>query len=452
MTGLLLAALLTGPAHAQSVADCLNDDSYPLAGTSGYANGLDALRINAATYNATAFAERSIFPTAIAAMEQDRRDARMRADGQVTADEQAAIEQGADAGGFGTEGMLGATKKGPFAGWDPGGAVVYEANQTYGVTRVPVWQYSADCPAEYRVADRPMDLTSANLGAAGRYGRIGFFFSSSIVYGNLAEPGQGQRIALGVMMPVVATYALATTPFSGQAQVIQGSTSWATDFIGGVSADLELVEVRAGYTASDGWYLSAGEQRIGLFGNTVARDGFSRFDQFAAGARQVKWGGLSDKGVGRSTLFARQVPMGEAEVDQAGERVTVADRLLTGHVRQDDIAGMVDVAFGYAFEPTARVHDLEVGVHRRGWYDPVAGAAYWRVAAGMVQLPTQHYYGLDGGTFVSARGEVLAPLRVGGRDAMRLSFALMLNDEEQLAVFPFAYNAVSYRLNITGRL
>ncbi|MCB9779873.1 MAG: hypothetical protein H6742_15010 [Alphaproteobacteria bacterium] len=431
MIALLLMSILalTSSARAQGIEDCLNDDSYPLAGTSGYANGLDALRINAATYNATAFAERSIFPAAIEAMKADEK-----------------------AGEDGDGGMLGATKQGPFSGWDPGGALVYEVNQTYGVARVPVWQYSPDCPAEYRVATRPMDLTSANLGAAGRYGRVGFFFSSAIVYGNLGEPARSQRIALGVVMPVVATYALATTPFSGNSQVIQGSTAWATDFIGGVSADLELVEVRAGYTASSGWYLSAGEQRIGLFGNTVARDGFSRFDQFAAGAKRVKWGELSDKGVGRSTLFARQVPMGEAEVDEGGERVTIADKLLTGHVRQDDIMGRFDIAFGYAFKPTTSVHDVEAAVHSRGFSDPGANPVYWRIAAGMVQLPTQHYYGLDGGTFLSVRGEVLAPLQIRDRHAADLAFTLMLNDEEQLAVFPFAYNAVTWRLNVTGRL
>lgn len=450
---MILPLLLVPAALAQSATECLNDYSYPLAGTSGYANGLDALRINAATYSATAFAERTIFPTAIAAMKQDADDAEALEDGELSEEERDAMTAASRESGLGTQGALGATQRGPFKGWDPGGALVYEVNQTYGVTRVPVWQVGADCPDEYRIADRPMDLTSANVGAAGRYGRVGFFFSSAIVYGNLGESRQQTRIGLSVLMPMIATTALATTPLTGSAQVIQGSTAWATDFIGGVSADLELVEVRAGYTASDGWYLSAGEQRVGLFGNTVAQDGFTRFDQFAAGAQRVKWGGASDKGVGRSTLFARQVPTGEAEqVDEDGEQRTVVDRLLTGHVRQEDIAGIVDVAFAYAFKPTASVHDAELGLHSRGFHDPQQPGAYWRVAAGTVILPAQHYYGLDGGTFVSVRGDMVMPMALGGRDAYRFAFSFMFNDEEQLAVFPFAENALTWRATITGRL
>lgn len=440
-----LALLLLGSAFAQSAADCLNDDSYPLAGTSGYSNGLDALRINAATYNATAFAERTLFPTAIAAMALDE-----VASGDTDPDE---LEDAASEAGLGTQGALGPTRRGFFAGWDPGGAVVYEVNQSYGVARVPVWQVGADCPAEYRIASRPLDLTSANLGAAGRYGRVGFFFSSAIVYGNLGEGGQQTRVGLSVLMPVIATATLGITPLTGGAQVVQGSTAWATDFIGGVSADLELVELRAGYTASAGWYLSAGEDRVGLFGNTVAKDGFSRFDQFAAGAKRVRWGEVSDKGVGHSTLFARQVPMAEAEVEEGGERVTVVDRLLTGHVRQEDIAGVFDVAFGYAFKPSPAVHDAQVGWHSRGFHEPAGGSgAFWNLSAGMVQLPARHFYGIDGGSFVAVRGDLVSPLRISGKDAGRLGLAVMFNDEEQLALFPFANNALSWRLNITGRL
>ncbi len=450
---LLLGLSVVGDARAQSVDDCLNDDSYPLAGTSGYNNGLDALRINAATYSATAFAERSVFPTAILAMKQDEKDAKRLSDGELSEAEQEAMATESRETGLGTAGALGATRRGPFKGWNPGGALVYETNQHYGVTRVPIWQVGLDCPEEYRVASRPMDLTSANIGAAGRYGRIGFFFSSAIVYGNLGEPGQANRITLGVMMPIVATYSLATTPLTGGAQVIQGSTAWGTDFIGGVSADLELVEVRAGYTASDGWYLSAGEERVGLFGNTVAKDGFTRVDQFAAGAKRVKLGKASEKGVGRPTAFARQVPMGEAEqVEEDGEERTVVDKLLTGHVRQDDIAHVLDVAFGYAFKPVASVHDVEVGVHSKNFHDPAARGTFWRIAGGMVEIPTQHFYGIDGGTFVSLRGELTAPFGINRQDAGRFNFAILFNDEEQLSFLPFAANAVTWRINVTGRL
>ena len=447
---LLLGA---GLAQAQSPADCLNDDSYPLAGTAGYANGLQALRINAATYNATAFAEGSLFPTARAALAQDEADAKRAAGEAGTAEEQQEQAQAAAAAGLGTQGAVGPTQRGVFRGWDLAGAVVYEANQYYGVTRVPVWQVGADCPAEYRVADRPLDLTAVNLGAAARYCRLGFFFSSSIVYGNLGESKDQTRVGLSVISTMVATTALALTPFTGRTSVIQGSTSWATDFVAGATADLELVELRAGYTASRGWFLSAGEDRVGLFGNTVAKDDFSRFDQFSLGAKRVKWGKASEKGVGRSTAFARQVPMTEVQtVDAEGQPTTVADPLRTGHVRQEDLFGRLDLAFGYAVKPVPMVHDVAVAWHSRGFNEPVPSGASWRIAGGMVQLPVQHYYGLDGGSYLNLRGEFASPVRVNGQDAGRLSLLVLFNDEEQLAVFPFATNAVSWRANFTVRL
>ena len=43
-------------------------------------------------------------------------------------------------------------------------------------------------------------------------------------------------------------------------------------------------------------------------------------------------------------------------------------------------------------------------------------------------------------------------MRVNGQDAGRLSLLVLFNDEEQLAVFPFATNAVSWRANFTVRL
>lgn len=414
MIALLAAGL--GVALAQdSIEGCLNDDTYPIGGTAGYRTGLEAMRVNAATYNATAFAERSLFPET----------------------------RGED------EGKGKGAKTGGLQGGDA--VVVYEVRQTFGVTRVPTWSVGGDCPDDLRFQSRPVDLMSANLGVAGRWGPIGAYYAAGIVYGNVSEPTNRQRIPMGILLPLGASYGLVFSGLAGSRSVVFGSTALAVDSIAGLEVHTAPVDLRAGWAFSRGLHLSATEKTVGFFGNAVLRQGLSDLSQFAAGAGRVRWGEAS-KVIGRTSAFARGLPIAEV-VDLTTGQTTTAD-LLTGHLQQEDIGRWLDLAAAVAFAPERQLNEARVGVHSPGFHDAGERAglrgrgALWRVQGGMTQIPTQWAYDVPGGTYLHLRGDVAAPFALGDDAGGVFRFGLMMNDPEQLALFPFAVNAVSYSLDV----
>jgi len=232
---------------------------------------------------------------------------------------------------------------------------------------------------------------------------------------------------------------------------VQGGAAWSIDSIAGLSLDAEFVELRAGWVSSQGVHFSVSETTVGFFGNTVLRDGFSDLSQFAIGAKRVRWGEVS-QWIGRSTLFGRGLPLVESQPQQQEDQGT---DLITTHVEQTEIAERVDVIVSVASQPNAFLHEAQLALHTRGYYDLNGDfVPKMLVRGGIVTLPEQWYYAQPGGQYIHFRYEAGFRFPVGGDTSKigELSMALLVNDAEHLALYPFAVNSAHYRFNFTMRL
>lgn len=407
----MIALLLAAAAHAQADRNqCSTDDAFPLAGTAGFDNALEALRTNAATYSAASFLERTGL----------RRIA--------LSDEKKV------------------------------GSAQFATNWTFGVTRVPVWQEDVtygECPDEFLLVSRPLDLHAYNLGFAFRVGPVGAFYTASMTAGYMSDIAYFRPFqALGVA--VVSPWVLAAAPLAGSLQTQVGASAYAQDFVAGVIVDAGVASLRGGYTQSRGWYLSGQDALVGaLFGTIVLRDGLSFVGQARAGVEQLPLPEGIGERVGRPSAFLRVLPLTEQQTDPAvGEVGPRQLDLTTGHLEQHDLMGLVDLRFGYAIRPTPAVYNVSVAVH-----DP----SFWRSAeegstgihgyleAGMVQVPDQFYYGVEGGPKLHLRGQIsggtsaIAPEKGGS-----FSLVLLYNDPEQTALYPFAVDALTISTELKG--
>lgn len=411
MSLLLLITAAQAQVFSNEAQNCLADDAWPIAGNAGLENGLSALRINAQTYNATRFAEKNLYPVWE----------------QVQADIKGEEEE--------------ATTPALFA------RVSYEYNANLGVARVPLWYGSDDCPDDLRLSTSPLDVYANNFGIVGRYGKLGFYYSGSFTFGTTAFPRNDYRAVMALMtFPMIGAYGTMAAPFSGAGvSVVQGSSAYALDWVGGAMYEGTLLKARAGYVRSRGFHASVENPQSGLFANWVWRgdSGFD-FSQYAAGAEQVRWGKASDK-VGKTSLFTRGVPISESR--QPGQQV----QLRTQHIAQDSIAGRLDVAASWATEPQPLLHEAWVAIHSVGFHDSLGpeglnGAFMQRLGAGVYQMPAQYYYGLEARTLYSARLDYRYAL--GDAGVMNTTFSY--NDPEQLLIFPFARDAFAVRFTFEG--
>ena len=73
----------------------------------------------------------------------------------------------------------------------------------------------------------------------------------------------------------------------------------------------------------------------------------------------------------------------------------------------------------------------------------------WRLQGGTVEMPDLYSMGTPGGRLYSARLD--AAFRGGDGDAVfQGRFGLFFNDPEQLVLYPFARNVLSYRMSLEG--
>ena len=353
-------------------------------------------------------------------------------------------------------------------GGEDGVAFAIEQNVTYGVTHVPVLINEEnlfdpeDCPAELqKIAMSPLDLQAHNLGFGFRKGHLGGFYSSSLTFGTTAIPNQMNRIMIwsGAMMMYGPTLLL-TAPLTGTWVQDSGASAFAMDWIGGVFYDGEPVHVRAGYAGdSQGLYASALEPRSGAFASLISRPGqggleslrvgIDRFDLKALGAE------AAGSKIGATTAYYRELPYGQTEDLDAsgGDEAALSERLRSGHFQQDDIAEVLDLRFAYTLQPIVTVSEVIVGLHSAG-YRPVRGqplesAGGFKVMVGQVTLPDMYSLGVQGGSFWMF--DLEATVR-GGPEAGSVGgyFGIQMNHPDQLALYPFARNAVSYRYTIQG--
>jgi hypothetical protein len=413
-------------AAALAQNDCLSSSAYPVAGTTGYRNAVTALRTNAVTYAATSFAEREVFPIRNAMREPNA----------------------------------------------PKAVVVYEFNNLFNAAKTPMMSFSEDCPVDRRFATHPVDLIGANLGGVFRYKRFGAYYAAGFTVGAPSSRDRFQRYAGAIAgYPAASAPPLLFAPLIGNQMVLSGNSAMAIDSLGGVVIDAEIAELRAGWTATRGLHVSVADPRFGLYGNAILNDGLSEVGQFEAGARRFRPGGAVGEKVGSTSLFGRGLPLTEAS-ERDGERFA-PEQLLTGHFVQDSIAGVLDVAAAYALAPTPQLFEGRIGLHSKGFHDIAVGdftepdpdatdpdapapdpnapadEAFlfgYLVQGGVVQLPDQWYYGVEGGARPQIRLEMSAGSAKGAFHA-----TIMMNEPEVLALYPFAVRAVHYRVAMRGR-
>jgi hypothetical protein len=171
--------------------------------------------------------------------------------------------------------------------------------------------------------------------------------------------------------------------------------------------------------------------------------------------------------VGTTTMFFRDLPFGEiagagseansniltpvAQNTGSSDAQSDGTRLKTLHFRQHSIMKIIDIDATYALKPQAQLFEGMIGVHTPDYYpmhlvlrdkdqSPEQG---FLVKLGMTQLPPRYALGVEGGRFFSAKAEY----RSGPVFVM-----LLFNDAEQLALYPFATNAHSFRIGVSAHL
>lgn len=416
--------LLTGLAWAQggfiygtpgTRNDC--EGNAPIAGTAGYRNARAAITTNSQVFSAAAFAERELFPRLAEAAQAD------------------------DDGRF--------------------GVALYEQAATFGVTDVPTVETSypfGSCPQAYRLAVRPLDLGAGAFGLAGRVGRLGYFYSASVAFSATGFGGSYTRAMMSASYMLYLPAAVMVAPLNWDEDF--GVSTISSDFIAGLSYNGALASVYAGYVSGRGGYLHLGEERLGGFASALADRGLNERPAYLSGGFKAL-----QSPAGRTALYGRKLPLtappGYAEqptVNEDGDATTAVLPLeaepprvpfRTVHVQQHDLFGRLDLVAAVSWSPEPIVHEAMLG-----WHSPDFGAAAagWSLRAGTVALPDMYYYGVEGGSYVSARAEFYGVLQSeDGGGSTRFEGAILYNDAEQLSLYPYARGALSATVRLSGR-
>jgi hypothetical protein len=419
VTGAALALLIAaGPVHADDSivrtqgTDC-GENAVPIAGSSGFENARHAFRTTGQTYSATAYAERNLF--------------KHSADDDATGD------------------------------------ISYDFFQMVKAATVPSHEPRAGgeelCPASYGVSLRPVDVQAVAMGASFHKGAWGGFYAASVAYGNTAMPNNFVRGQILFAQPIYAATTLAVAPLARNGlRTQEGASSFALDWVAGATYTHPFFGVRAGYAGSRGFYANVVDNKLGMFvsGLLGGQDRAGGLLSYVRMGFDRLVANKLVKGMGLTTLFYRDLPYGlqpspaapAAAVDEGG-------RLRTVHFAQQNLARYVDVEAAYGLRPTSFLQHAILGVHapdyvtgRKG-KGPEAGFV-WNLRGGLVNVPAQAMFGLEGGRYLSAKAELGAKLDVGTREGARIVGALLINDPELLALYPYAVDATTFRLHFDG--
>ena len=449
---LLVWAGLAGAAHAQSAIQTegtgCDENAVPIAGTSGISNARHALRTTAQTYSATSYAEKHLLPRV--PVKEEGGAFAMEFFQMIKAAEIATFEQKSInyANGLG----------------DP----------------------DLTCPPNYRVSVRPVDLQAMAMGGAYKNNNFSVFYAASVAYGNPAMPNNAVRGMLLFGQPMYAMTTLAVAPLMRNGFTTQqGASAFALDWVAGATYSVPAASLRASYAGSRGLYAGAAENKIGLFASGLlgGQDrGEGALGYLKAGLDRFDWKPVSER-IGLTSAYLRDLPYGvevAETVEDDGGLLSSVGRLRTGHLEQDNIGGVFDVGGTWAAKPVSSLYDATVAVHSPG-YTPkrdVGGSGkgkgkgkgknhktggggggggapqdgfVWYAGGGVVDLPAQATLGIEGGRAFTARleGAMLFGDPHGGAHG-RGSMALLLNDPEVLALYPYAIDSVTFRYAIEG--
>lgn len=428
--------LLMGLALAERLSNC--EPAYPIAGSAGFANGQEARRTNASTYSAASYYERLV---------QGR-----RTPGIISLEWNGTFNAATVptyCSGSLSQDALEASMLGEFAGEDG----FKQAQRVYA---------------------QPLDLYSSNLVLALGHPNFGGFYSASVTHSVL-----GMRFWM-VPTWLFQIYPMVSAPLVGVWQRGDGLSSYSLDWVGGAWVNTDWFGARIGYTGVRGFYGSFDERVLGLFGSlgvtaeqnttpwSFLRTGLERLSPSNFGADEV------GRIVGATSLYLRDLPFGDVATGSESAATTTTTTLLptgltaalapeasdarlrTIHFKQQDIYRVFDFDLTWAVAPTVAPFEGTVGWHtpefrpsrlvpfgknRARDRDFSGTGVLFR--AGVVNLPARFELGVEGGAFFSFRAEFRnrAP---GGL----ISLMLLFNDAEQLALYPFATNALTLNARV----
>lgn len=424
MTALLLL-LLGGPAHAQyseftpEGANC--GDPNPIQGTAGVRNATEAIQTNANTYSAANFANRQL----------------------NSLDADSYWEIGDD--------------------WRLG--VATDINVTYGAADMVVYhprhlQYPDECEDAWRVATKGLDLQAANTGLVFRKGAFGAFYATSFTW---AAPAYGDQFTRVLMTSMVApAYVLSASLLAGPLDLVTKGPLESTnefssvrlEWMAGATLERDRVHASAAYLSSGGGYFQASEELFGAyaFGTLQApQDGVAETPLLSRSVFQVGLDRLDPDAAFGSLSRLGLLSMAYKKLPQqltSGLRgpAPALQQLRVGKASLQNLSGVFDVNGRYRIEPSASLSELTVGVHTADFHAPRTGRDadsdfLALVQGGMVNTPAAWSEGSGAAQLWTLRGAI------GGQyqDA-DIYFSIYLNDPDQLELYPFARNAVSYQI------
>jgi hypothetical protein len=396
----VIAGLLLALAQGQTLLDGCGNHA-PVAGTAGYTNARNAVRTTVSTYGAGAFARRRL-----------RKNT-----------------------GF-----------------------VMDMHAVYNVARVPHTCDFGESAFDGTYYMQPFDVAATNMGLrlpllskGPANSSLRAFYASSVVTGTTWA---GPALAA---VPMFNLYPAFAAPVVGRGNAYVGISAYTVDWIGGAAFRSDVVSFQAGYTGNRGLYLDITQDRYGLFTNgivqEIVRDGFTA-DNLAylmGGIQHLDHAeafGLDEK-VGRTSLFARTLP--QERQDEGEEDVPDAEKakpLRTVHLAQDSLWEQWDVNLTGQLLGGARLREAGVAFHSEGWHIRSGGkdleGSKFFVRAGVVSLPPQPLFGVDGGLLPSLKAEYVKRL-----DDRELKLSAYLNEPEVLDLYPYAYNAFAVNAEIT---
>lgn len=381
------------------------DFHHPIAGTAGFANGLEAVRTNTNTYGAGEFARRRLRQQTYMAMDM---------------------------------------------------------HMVFGVAQVPAYCTSDD-DGKYAetVYSQPLDVAATNLGLNLPVLEGGPLNSSARVFyaSSVTNSTMGFRGATAVA-PMFNLYPAFAAPFVGNSAAGRGLSTYTVDWIGGATLRSDVVTMQAGYTGTRGLYLDLTQEKVAVFFNSVFQGGVGiddlgylmggveRFDPLEIGLGEAKHGVTS--------LFYREVPLagGAQSAAKAEAEGGALQKLRTGHLRQEDLFQRFDLRLAWQLGQGAGLRELAVAVHSDNWLERrklkmKEGKLYY-ARAGVVRLPDQPLLGVEGGLRPTLRADYI--VRNGSAyDNFAVRLSLRMNDPDLLDLYPFAYNALSINVELSGR-
>jgi hypothetical protein len=271
---------------------------------------------------------------------------------------------------------------------------------------------------------------------------VGIFYTSAFVAAYSSPDQMDVRDAIAPFYPVMG-YAFGPVSFFGKnaynkftGGVLKGT---GADAVLGLSVRTPYVTGFGGYTASQGLFGDFTVSDLDAFASAVFGEEFSQLSYLKVGLRDFDYLNNSElaRKVGRLNLFGRRLVYNVPSA-QGALRPGLATPITSGHVEQTSIAGRFDLYFSYRTRPRTELGEARVG----------ARFGNVLLSGGVVNLPDLWMFGARGGykPALALRYKSDADPQ-DPPSVVSVEGSVLLNDPELLTVFPYAYNAVSFKLS-----